>query len=144
MPEAITQRVATPVSGHHPVEVQPPDIAKYRQGNTAVDYVHVLDSGRAGPTVMVQALTHGNEFTRLQILPRPRGDDPGHGDAEHRPMERSQRPAGPSAGQVGPQRDRASDPSDHPGRHVRPKNRVLAHSLPFCNSVLIGKRCYLH
>ena len=27
-----------------------------------VDYVHVLDSGQPGPNVMVQALTHGNEF----------------------------------------------------------------------------------
>jgi len=47
---------------HHPVEISPPDIAPYRSGNTGVDYVHVLDSGRPGPTVMVQALTHGNEF----------------------------------------------------------------------------------
>ena len=31
-------------------------------GNAGVDYVHVLDSGKPGPNVMVQALTHGNEF----------------------------------------------------------------------------------
>ncbi len=47
---------------HHPVEIRPPDIGPFRQGNSGVDYVHVFDSGRAGPTVMVQALTHGNEF----------------------------------------------------------------------------------
>jgi predicted deacylase len=47
---------------HHPIEIQPPDIAPYRSGNTGVDYVHVLDSGRPGPNVMLQALTHGNEF----------------------------------------------------------------------------------
>lgn len=47
---------------HYPVELSPPDIAPYRQGNTGVDYVHVLDSGRPGPNVMVQALTHGNEI----------------------------------------------------------------------------------
>lgn len=47
---------------HFPIELTPPDIAPYRAGNTAVDYVHVLDSGRPGPSVMVQALTHGNEF----------------------------------------------------------------------------------
>ncbi len=47
---------------HYPVELTPPDITPYRDGNTGVDYVHVLDSGRPGPTVMVQALTHGNEF----------------------------------------------------------------------------------
>ena len=47
---------------HDPIELTPPDITPFRQGNTGVDYVHVLDSGRSGPTVMVQALTHGNEF----------------------------------------------------------------------------------
>jgi predicted deacylase len=46
----------------HPIELSPPDIASYRTGNTGVDYVHVLDSGKPGPNVMVQALTHGNEF----------------------------------------------------------------------------------
>jgi predicted deacylase len=47
---------------HHPIEIQPPDIAPFRQSATGVDYVHVFDSGRSGPNVMVQALTHGNEF----------------------------------------------------------------------------------
>jgi predicted deacylase len=45
------------------IEIKPPDISGYRNGNAGVDYVHVLDSGRPGPTVMVQALTHGNEFS---------------------------------------------------------------------------------
>ena len=45
------------------IEIRPPDIKAYRHGNTGVDYVHVLDSGKPGPTVMVQALTHGNEFS---------------------------------------------------------------------------------
>jgi predicted deacylase len=45
------------------IEIQPPDIKPYRHGNAGVDYVHVLDSGTPGPTVMVQALTHGNEFS---------------------------------------------------------------------------------
>jgi predicted deacylase len=47
----------------YPIEIRPPDIARYRDGNAGVEYVHVLDSGRPGPTVMVQALTHGNEFS---------------------------------------------------------------------------------
>lgn len=47
---------------HFPIELSPPDIAPYRGGNTGVDYVHVLDSGKPGPDVMVQALTHGNEI----------------------------------------------------------------------------------
>lgn len=44
------------------IEIQPPDIKHYRNGNTGVDYVHALDSGKPGPSVMVQALTHGNEL----------------------------------------------------------------------------------
>lgn len=47
---------------HPAIELSPPDISPYRAGNAGVDYVHVLDSGRPGPSVMVQALTHGNEF----------------------------------------------------------------------------------
>ncbi len=50
MPEAI------------PIELQAPDITPWRHGNTGVDYVHVFDSGKPGPNVMVQALTHGNEI----------------------------------------------------------------------------------
>lgn len=45
-----------------PIELAPPHIAPWRRGNTGVDYVHVMDSGKPGPDVMVQALTHGNEF----------------------------------------------------------------------------------
>lgn len=47
---------------HHPVQVGPPDISRYRAGNAGVEYVQVLDSGRPGPSVMLQALTHGNEY----------------------------------------------------------------------------------
>ena len=47
---------------HHPIEINPPDIAPFKHGNAGVDYVHVFRSERPGPTVMVQALTHGNEF----------------------------------------------------------------------------------
>ena len=50
------------MSDHHPIEISPPDIAPYRQGNSGVEFVHLLDSGRPGPNVMIQALTHGNEF----------------------------------------------------------------------------------
>jgi len=47
---------------HHPIEISPPDISAYRAGNTGVEFVSVFDSGHPGPNVMVQALTHGNEF----------------------------------------------------------------------------------
>jgi hypothetical protein len=45
-----------------PVELQAPDIGRWRSGNTGVDWVHRLDSGLPGPRVMLQALTHGNEI----------------------------------------------------------------------------------
>ncbi len=45
-----------------PVELGAPDIGPWREGNTGVDWVHRLDSGRAGARVLVQALTHGNEI----------------------------------------------------------------------------------
>lgn len=51
------------MSEHQPIEIQPPDIAPFRQSNTGVDYVHLFDSGVPGPRVMLQALTHGNEFS---------------------------------------------------------------------------------
>jgi predicted deacylase len=45
-----------------PIELAAPDIAPFRRGNAGADYVHVLDSGKPGPSAMIQALTHGNEF----------------------------------------------------------------------------------
>jgi predicted deacylase len=44
------------------IELQAPDIQPWQAGNTGVAYVHRLDSGRPGPQVLVQALTHGNEI----------------------------------------------------------------------------------
>ena len=43
-------------------EVLPRDLSAYRRGNVGVDYVHRFDSGRPGPHVLINALTHGNEF----------------------------------------------------------------------------------
>ena len=45
------------------VELNAPDISAYRQSNVGIDYVTRLDSGKAGPHVIVQALTHGNELS---------------------------------------------------------------------------------
>ena len=45
-----------------PLHLQPPDIARWQDGGSGVDWVHVFDSGRPGPRVLVQALTHGNEI----------------------------------------------------------------------------------
>jgi predicted deacylase len=40
----------------------PRDLTPYRAGNTRIPYVHRFESGRPGPHVVVNALTHGNEF----------------------------------------------------------------------------------
>ncbi len=45
-----------------PVVLEPPDIGPWKEGGSGVDWVHVFDSGRPGPGVLVQALTHGNEY----------------------------------------------------------------------------------
>jgi predicted deacylase len=50
------------------IEIKPPDIEPYRRGNAGVEFVHVLDSGKPGPNVMVQALTHGNELCGAYAL----------------------------------------------------------------------------
>jgi len=50
-------------AGESPVfELLPRDLRPYAQGNTGVPYVHRFDSGKPGPHVLVNALTHGNEF----------------------------------------------------------------------------------
>ena len=46
----------------HDFEVLPRDLSAYREGNTGVDYVHRFESGRPGPHVLINALTHGNEI----------------------------------------------------------------------------------
>ncbi len=44
------------------VELQAPDITPWLVSSTGVAGVHVFDSGVPGPSVLVQALTHGNEI----------------------------------------------------------------------------------
>ncbi|MBE2263059.1 MAG: succinylglutamate desuccinylase/aspartoacylase family protein [Burkholderiaceae bacterium] len=44
------------------LEVLPRDLEPYRKGNIGVDYVHRFESGKPGPHVLINALTHGNEF----------------------------------------------------------------------------------
>ena len=45
-----------------PIEVLPRDISAYEEGNVGIAYVHRFESGRPGPHVLVNALTHGNEI----------------------------------------------------------------------------------
>jgi len=44
------------------LEVVQSDLSPYREGNTGIDYVHRFVSGKPGPHVLVNALTHGNEI----------------------------------------------------------------------------------
>src|SRR4030095_9112349 len=52
------------------VELQAPDIAAHRRSSTGTDYVHTFDSGKAGPHVLVNALTHGNEICGAIVVDR--------------------------------------------------------------------------
>lgn len=53
---------STSPSHTYRIELTPPDITSYQAGNTGTPYVTTFDSGKPGPHVMVQALTHGNEL----------------------------------------------------------------------------------
>ena len=44
------------------LEVLPRDLSAYREGNIGIDYVHRFESGKPGPHVLINALTHGNEI----------------------------------------------------------------------------------
>ena len=45
----------------YPIEVAFPDISAHEASDSGISYVHTFDSGVAGPHVMINALTHGNE-----------------------------------------------------------------------------------
>jgi len=47
---------------HPRLEIVQGDLSAYAQGNIGVDYVHRFESGKPGPHVLINALTHGNEI----------------------------------------------------------------------------------
>ncbi len=57
-----------PIAGVYPVELQAPDIEPYRAGNTGIEFVSTFDSGKPGPHVLLNALTHGNEICGAIVL----------------------------------------------------------------------------
>lgn len=65
--ERIHEAVSEPV---YPVELEPEDLTPYRATSSGIDYVHTIDSERAGPHVMVNALTHGNELCGMVVVKR--------------------------------------------------------------------------
>lgn len=52
------------------VEFSAPDIGAYAVGNTGIPFITTIDSGKPGPHVMVNALTHGNEICGAVALDR--------------------------------------------------------------------------
>ena len=52
------------------VELSAPDISPYKNGNSGVEYITTFDSGKPGPHVMVNAVTHGNEICGALALDR--------------------------------------------------------------------------
>ncbi|NMM46386.1 hypothetical protein HH303_17980 [Rhodospirillaceae bacterium KN72] len=44
------------------VDISPPKIDGFADGTAGIPYIHLLDSGRPGPTAMISAVVHGNEL----------------------------------------------------------------------------------
>lgn len=51
-----------------PVEIVPPDLSPYIQGNTGIPGFTSLNSGLPGPHVVLVSLIHGNEFAGAIVL----------------------------------------------------------------------------
>src|SRR3954462_4065041 len=49
-----------------PIEYDFPDLSRWEKGDAP--YIHVRESGKPGPTVMVAALTHGNEVSGAIVV----------------------------------------------------------------------------
>ena len=54
------------MSENPPIEFAFPEVRKWEKG--AAPYIHVLESGKPGPTVMVASLTHGNEVSGAVVV----------------------------------------------------------------------------
>ena len=52
----------------YPIEIRPPDITPYRDGNTSASYFTTFDGLAPGPHVMITAVTHGNELCGAIVL----------------------------------------------------------------------------
>jgi predicted deacylase len=51
-----------------PADFSPPDISAFRDGNRGVDYVTTFDSQQPGPHLLLNAVTHGNEYCGAAAL----------------------------------------------------------------------------
>ena len=59
-----------------PVEIVPPNLQPWRDGNTGVPYFHSFDARRPGPHVMITAVVHGNEPAGAIVVDRLLRDPP--------------------------------------------------------------------
>ncbi len=66
----MTTAMSTEARPAIPVELSAPDISAHRNSATGTEYVHTFDSGKPGPHVMVNALTHGNEICGAIVVDR--------------------------------------------------------------------------
>ncbi len=66
----MTTAMSTEARPAIPVELSAPDISEHRSSATGTEYVHTFDSGKPGPHVMVNALTHGNEICGAIVVDR--------------------------------------------------------------------------
>jgi predicted deacylase len=53
-----------------PVELEAPDIEPHRRSASGTDFIHTFESGKPGPHVLVNALTHGNEICGAIVVDR--------------------------------------------------------------------------
>jgi predicted deacylase len=63
-------RAQTQTVIEYPVEFPPPDIARFRDGNTGVPFVHSFEGAQPGPHLLITALVHGNEPAGAVALDR--------------------------------------------------------------------------
>src|SRR5450432_2346057 len=52
------------------IELRAPDIERHRRSQSGTEFVHTFASGKPGPHVMVNALTHGNEICGAIVVDR--------------------------------------------------------------------------
>jgi len=58
-------------AANYPIEVTFPVLSPHEASACGVPYVHTFDSGMAGPHVMINALTHGNEVCGAIVVDLP-------------------------------------------------------------------------
>jgi len=63
-------RARTQAVSEYAIEFPPPDIARFRDANTGVPYVHHFEGRLPGPHLLITALVHGNEPAGAVALDR--------------------------------------------------------------------------